>query len=135
MELFDQPIPDLPGVPAELIDVLRAGMANDPAHRPTAAQLRDWLTAVSLEPVAPPVSSSARYHPWPATTPPSPVSPGTVPGYVSPGAGPDYDGPTNPLPDHTPTVPNARRRGPVREAAARDSAQPAGIRSRPEDDR
>jgi serine/threonine protein kinase len=135
MELFALPVPDIRGVPVALMEVLRAGMATDPAHRPSAVQLRDWLTAVSLEPVAPPVSSPARYHPWPATTPPSPVSPGTVPDYVSQGAVPDYDGPTNPLPDHTPTVPNARRRGLFGKLRRGDSAQPAGIRSRPEDDR
>src|SRR5918911_3371594 len=30
MELFDQPIPDLPGVPAVLLDLLRLGMTNEP---------------------------------------------------------------------------------------------------------
>ena len=48
MELFAEPIPDLPGVPSALLDVLRAGMANDPAGRPTAEQLRDMLAAVPL---------------------------------------------------------------------------------------
>jgi len=50
MDLFHQPIPDLPGVPHALTQVLRYGMANDPAARPTARQLRDLLTAVQLEP-------------------------------------------------------------------------------------
>jgi serine/threonine protein kinase len=49
MELFAEPIPALPGVPASLLDLLRYGMANDPADRPTAAQLRDLLAAVSLD--------------------------------------------------------------------------------------
>jgi serine/threonine protein kinase len=48
MELFSQPIPELPGIPTALIDVLRAGMANDPAARPYAEQLRDMLAAVPL---------------------------------------------------------------------------------------
>ncbi len=49
LELFHQPIPSLPGVPEELLDVLRAGMANDPAERPSAAELRDTLAALSLD--------------------------------------------------------------------------------------
>jgi len=55
MDLFNQPIPDLPGVPRELIQLLRYGMANDPASRPTAEQLRDLLTKIDPEPGGPPV--------------------------------------------------------------------------------
>ncbi|HET9516447.1 MAG TPA: serine/threonine-protein kinase [Actinoplanes sp.] len=51
MDLFEQPIPDLPGVPQSLLEVLRYGMANDPAHRPTAVQLRDLLADLQLGPV------------------------------------------------------------------------------------
>jgi serine/threonine protein kinase len=57
MDLFNQPIPDLPGVPRELIQLLRYGMANDPASRPTAEQLRDLLTKIDLDktgPIVPP---------------------------------------------------------------------------------
>ena len=57
MDLFHQPIPDLPGVPRDLVQLLRYGMANDPASRPTAEQLRDLLTKIDLEsggPVVPP---------------------------------------------------------------------------------
>jgi serine/threonine protein kinase len=43
MDLFAERVPDLPGVPADLVAVLRRGMSNDPAHRPTAAQLREDL--------------------------------------------------------------------------------------------
>ncbi|GIE98075.1 hypothetical protein Ari01nite_55400 [Paractinoplanes rishiriensis] len=50
MDLFHQPIPDLPGVPHALIEVLRYGMANDPRSRPTAEQLRDLLTKLDLDP-------------------------------------------------------------------------------------
>ncbi|MCO8274516.1 serine/threonine protein kinase [Actinoplanes sp. TRM 88003] len=50
MDLFHQPIPDLPGVPAGLTQVLRYGMVNDPGSRPTAQQLREMLTAVQLNP-------------------------------------------------------------------------------------
>ncbi|MEQ4304997.1 protein kinase [Plantactinospora sp. B6F1] len=52
MELFTEPIPELPGVPAPLLDLLRYGMANDPADRPSAEQLRDLLAAVPLDPPA-----------------------------------------------------------------------------------
>ncbi|MFV2021558.1 protein kinase [Micromonospora sp. LOL_023] len=50
LELFDQPLPDLPGVNPALTEVLRQGMANDPAARPTALALRDTLAAVPLGP-------------------------------------------------------------------------------------
>src|SRR3954470_2658778 len=48
LDLFNQPIPDLPGVPRALVDVLRYGMANDPPSRPTAEQLRELLTGLEL---------------------------------------------------------------------------------------
>ena len=48
MDLFNQPIPELPGVPRSLTEVLRWGMANDPRSRPTAEQLRELLTGVQL---------------------------------------------------------------------------------------
>jgi serine/threonine protein kinase len=48
LELFDQPIPDLPGVPAPFLDLLRMGMANDPLARPTAGRLRDLLADLPL---------------------------------------------------------------------------------------
>jgi serine/threonine protein kinase len=58
MDLFNQPIPDLPGVPRVLIEAVRYGMANDPRSRPTAEQLRDLLTKLDLDrgsrPVPPP---------------------------------------------------------------------------------
>ncbi|WP_425567636.1 protein kinase domain-containing protein [Plantactinospora mayteni] len=50
LELFAEPIPELPGVPTRMLDLLRYGMANDPADRPTAEQLRDLLAAVPLDP-------------------------------------------------------------------------------------
>jgi eukaryotic-like serine/threonine-protein kinase len=53
MNLFDQPIPDLPGVPGVLLDVLRVGMRNDPRARPTAAALREQLAALALPPLPP----------------------------------------------------------------------------------
>ncbi|MFF3852106.1 serine/threonine-protein kinase [Micromonospora sp. NPDC002575] len=58
LEMFHQPIPGLPGVPEELIDVLRAGMSNDPAARPSAVELRGLLAALPLDPVSAPVSGA-----------------------------------------------------------------------------
>src|SRR5690606_26760905 len=40
LELFDQPIPDIAGVPSSFLEILRLGMANDPLARPTATRLR-----------------------------------------------------------------------------------------------
>jgi serine/threonine protein kinase len=48
IDLFAQPIPDLPGVGRELLDLLRSGMANDPARRPSAGKLRDALAALPV---------------------------------------------------------------------------------------
>ncbi|MEU8260995.1 serine/threonine-protein kinase [Micromonospora sp. NPDC048999] len=56
LEMFHQPIPDLPGVPTELIDVLRLGMSNDPGERPSAVELRGLLAALPVDPGAVPAS-------------------------------------------------------------------------------
>ncbi len=48
IELFREPIPDLPGVGIGLLDVLRAGMDNDADRRPDAGKFRDQLAALSL---------------------------------------------------------------------------------------
>jgi serine/threonine protein kinase len=61
MDLFHQPIPDLPGVPHELIEVLRYGMHNDPRARPTAEQLRGLLDRVQVNPPAPPFIPPPRF--------------------------------------------------------------------------
>ena len=59
IDLFNQPIPDLPGVPPALVEVLRYGMANDPRSRPSAEQLRDLLAAVPIDPgLAAPISGA-----------------------------------------------------------------------------
>ncbi|MEU8049769.1 serine/threonine-protein kinase [Micromonospora haikouensis] len=58
LEMFHQPIPGLPGVPEELVDVLRAGMSNDPGARPSAIELRGLLAALPLDPVSAPVSGA-----------------------------------------------------------------------------
>jgi hypothetical protein len=58
LEMFHQPIPGLPGVPEELVDVLRFGMSNDPGARPSAIELRGLLAALPLDPVSAPVSGA-----------------------------------------------------------------------------
>jgi serine/threonine protein kinase len=49
IEMFAQPVPDLPNVPAALCAILRQGMANDPAERPTARALEELLASVDLD--------------------------------------------------------------------------------------
>jgi serine/threonine protein kinase len=77
MDLFNHPIPDLPGVPRALTEVLRYGMANDPRARPTAEQLREMLGGLHLGPrghQAPPtVYRSSTFQP-PDPRPVPPVS-------------------------------------------------------------
>ncbi|MFC0533106.1 serine/threonine-protein kinase [Phytohabitans kaempferiae] len=96
MELFNQPIPELPGVPTALMDILRLGMVNEPESRPSAEQLRDMLSGVSLTDPPRGVYVSRSYAP-----PPSPPSGGSVapappgPAYpVSPGGFPPGGHPT-----------------------------------------
>jgi serine/threonine protein kinase len=48
VDVFGEPIPDVPGVPPELMGLLRAGMANDEMVRPTAVELRDALFALDF---------------------------------------------------------------------------------------
>jgi serine/threonine protein kinase len=50
MDLFSERIPDLPGAPPELSALLRRGMSNDPAERPTAADLREELLGGHRDP-------------------------------------------------------------------------------------
>lgn len=50
IDLFAEPVPDLPNVPADLTAILRRGMSNDPRLRPTAAELRDELAGVVRDP-------------------------------------------------------------------------------------
>jgi serine/threonine protein kinase len=76
MDLFHQPIPDLPGVPRALTEVLRYGMANEPAARPTAEQMRDMLSTLYLpnpSPTPPPtIYRSSTFVPPSRPSPPSP---------------------------------------------------------------
>jgi serine/threonine protein kinase len=62
VDMFAQPVPDLPDVEPALTAILRRGMSNEPGARPSAAELRDDLDGVHrdpdptmvLRPVAPP---------------------------------------------------------------------------------
>jgi serine/threonine protein kinase len=49
IELFDQPIPDVPGCGEPLLDALRSGMDNVAAKRPSAARVRDALLAIPTD--------------------------------------------------------------------------------------
>ncbi len=75
MDLFNQPIPELPGVSRSLTEVLRWGMANDPRARPTGEQLRELLTGVQLQPgnaAGPPSAYQApAFIPPPRAVPPA----------------------------------------------------------------
>ncbi|KAB1909491.1 serine/threonine-protein kinase [Micromonospora sp. AMSO31t] len=105
LEMFQQPIPGLPGVPDELIDVLRLGMANDPGDRPSAVELRGMLATLPLDPGATPVSGA----PYPG----APVSGGpTTGGHPLARAG--QPSPRPPAEDDHPTVPTRGRRWPRR---------------------
>ncbi|MGK8504789.1 protein kinase domain-containing protein [Nocardia asiatica] len=43
-------LPEIPGVAAELVALLRAATTADPLARPSAAQLRDWLAGIVMIP-------------------------------------------------------------------------------------
>jgi tRNA A-37 threonylcarbamoyl transferase component Bud32 len=77
LEMFHQPIPDLPGVPPELLDVLRTGMDNDPASRPSAVELHGLLTGLGL---VPGTSGGAPLNgqPFPGETTPPPGTEGPL---------------------------------------------------------
>jgi serine/threonine protein kinase len=102
VDMFAEPVPDLPDVPVELTALLRRGMANDPAQRPDAAQLRDELAGTYRDPDPTMVLRPVRPGPtpdWPRWTP---VRPGiedepTEPAPPRPRDGHDpvaFDGPT-----------------------------------------
>ncbi|MEU6074927.1 serine/threonine-protein kinase [Micromonospora sp. NPDC047074] len=105
LEMFHQPIPGLPGVPDEMIDVLRAGMSNDPGERPSAIELGNLLAALPLDP--PGVSGSGLGVPGP------PVSGGPAPAGPYTGDRTARPAPRPPVEDLHPTVattPGQRRR-------------------------
>ncbi|MEU9509432.1 serine/threonine-protein kinase [Micromonospora sp. NPDC048170] len=102
LEMFHQPVPGLPGVPAEMIDVLRVGMSNDPGERPSAVELRSLLAGLSLDPAGSPAGG--------AGVPGAPVSGGSGP--VGPYAVDrvSQPAPRPPVEDLHPTVPTVGQR-------------------------
>jgi serine/threonine protein kinase len=77
MRLHHEPVPDLVGVPGELVDVLRAGLIADPGRRlPSASSLRDALAMLRLEDGPPLRSGDAPAGATPSGRPlPRPVRP------------------------------------------------------------
>ncbi|WP_203988660.1 serine/threonine-protein kinase [Virgisporangium aurantiacum] len=53
VDMFADPIPDLPHVPRDLMGLVLRGMSNVDAARPRAAELRDLLLAMELGAVSP----------------------------------------------------------------------------------
>lgn len=74
VDMFAEPVPDLAGVPHDLTALLRRGMANDPAQRPSAADLRDALAGVVRDP-DPTMVMRTLAPIQPATLPPLPSLP------------------------------------------------------------
>lgn len=102
LEMFHQPVPGLPGVPEELVDILRAGMVNDPGARPSAAELRDLLAGVSVDGTGDgPAGPTAGGH--------SGLSPAGHPG-PAPAGSSAPPAPRPPVEDAHPTVPSPVRR-------------------------
>lgn len=102
LEMFHQPVPGLPGVPEELVDILRAGMVNDPGARPSAAELRDLLAGVSFDGTGDgPAGPTAGGH--------SGLSPAGHPG-PAPAGSSAPPAPRPPVEDAHPTVPSPVRR-------------------------
>ncbi|WP_018587148.1 serine/threonine-protein kinase [Salinispora arenicola] len=102
LEMFHQPVPGLPGVPEELVDILRAGMVNDPGARPSAAELRDLLAGVSFDGTGDgPAGPTAGGH--------SGLSPAGRPG-PAPAGSSAPPAPRPPVEDAHPTVPSPVRR-------------------------
>lgn len=65
VDMFAEPVPDIPGVPPELTALLRQGMANDPVARPSAAELRDELSGVRRDPDPTMIMPVTRDYPMP----------------------------------------------------------------------
>ena len=79
VDMFTEQVPDLPGCPENLMAVLRAGMANDEAARPSAIELRDLLIGLRLEPapqvIVPPLGSPPIEPVYTSKAPPTPPPP------------------------------------------------------------
>ena len=59
MERLSEPIERIPEVKRPFMDLLMAGLADEPTDRPTAAQFRDRLRALELTPRPPPPRTAA----------------------------------------------------------------------------
>lgn len=69
------PAPELPGISPGLTEILRRGMAKDPAGRPTAAELRDELARLGPgSRTAPPLRPIPVWTPSPTSANPDPRS-------------------------------------------------------------
>ena len=73
MDLFGERIPDLPGAPPELSALLRQGMSNDPARRPSAVVLREELLGLHQDPDPTMVLRRAPVQPGPGEDPTQPT--------------------------------------------------------------
>jgi serine/threonine protein kinase len=123
LALHDQPVPGLPGVPAPLLDLLRAGLAADPAARPpSAAALRDGLAALG----APVPQSSGPQSAGLTSGPPAQVAGQPAP---LPGTGDYYrSGPGGPAPGRPADLARSGRPAAQQDGARSGSpaAWPAG---------
>ena len=122
VDMFAEPVPDLPDVPAELTALLRRGMANDPAARPSAAELRDELP-VHRDPdptmraaAGPDPRRSRRALRRAVATPTGQVADGLAIGHRSRRAA--VDDPLQPRPPATPTARHAADAGALSRAVA-----------------
>ncbi|GLX93589.1 hypothetical protein Hesp01_15390 [Herbidospora sp. NBRC 101105] len=120
MALHRQPVPDVPGVPQGLLNVLRHALVTDPAQRTqTAAELRDALAALDADgnataarPVAP-VPPPPPYQPPPLRPPFQDVRVGG-PATLNPKHGPVQQyASTRPPAYRPPAPPPVRRTSPV----------------------
>ncbi|GAA3386924.1 hypothetical protein GCM10020369_27460 [Cryptosporangium minutisporangium] len=101
--MLDEPVPDIPGVPASFSNVLRQAMAPYAEDRfGTAAELRDALAAMDLDPdtgsrhafgaVGPVSGPSAPSSGAPSSAPPSSGPPSSGPPSYRPQSAPPYSG-------------------------------------------
>jgi hypothetical protein len=141
VDMFADPIPNLPHVPRELMELIFRGMSNVEAARPRAAELRDQLLAMELGAVSPQAIAGGmlRHQPGsnatagghPADDPESgetqvlnpnrPLAPPMSPGFSGPSS-PAYSGPpaSNRSPQPVAPVPPGER-GTVRTASRQSS--------------
>ena len=75
----EEPIERLPGLDDGMMDVLLGAMATDPADRPTAAEFRDQLSELNLEPPPPEARRAAAPTPAPTSVEPDEKEPTTDP--------------------------------------------------------